>query len=302
VTTKACKTSSGSSSSGRGADDDEEEKITDTDQGQRSISESKEEEEEEGNSLPGTPQQPEQALDQDNEALQQLEQQWEEEEVEDAAIMAKDCDMTPRLQFWYGNSKDRTSIEWWCYAVDRIRDQKEWNNEQGKKSAASVAVDLLREEAALLMTIIAKSHQSAAVKDWSLMKPILIKRYSTIKTCTQRAKQFAMLTHKSGEPVENFYNRTQLAMIIVHKKPRAEIPVAEVKRLRGYNECADGTQALLFVHDRIEEDSTLEQILKWAIKRRAQGPQHQRRAGGGARAPPGKGVGGRDGGDRDQVQ
>jgi hypothetical protein len=77
--------------------------------------------------------------------------------------------------------------------------------------------------------------------------------------------------------VENFYIRTQMAMIIVHKKPRAAIPVAEVDRLRGYNECADGTQALLFVagllpylktfvDDRIEEDSTLEQILKWAVK------------------------------------
>jgi methylmalonyl-CoA mutase N-terminal domain/subunit len=154
---------------GRGADDDGEEKIT-------GISENTKEEEEEGNPLPGTQQQPEQALDQDNEALQQLEQQLEEDEVEDAAIMAKDCDMTPRLQFWYGNSKDRTSIEWWCDAVDRIRSQKGWNSEQGKKSAASVAVDSLREEGALLMTIIAKGHQAAAVKDWSLMKPILIKR------------------------------------------------------------------------------------------------------------------------------
>jgi hypothetical protein len=109
------------------------------------------------------------------------------------------------------------------------------------------------------------------------MKKILIKRYSTIKTCTQRAKQFATLTQKSGEPVENFYDRTQMAMIIVHEKPRAGILVAEVERLRGYNECADGTQALLFVagllpylktfvDDRIEADSTLEQILKWAVK------------------------------------
>jgi hypothetical protein len=179
------------------ADEDEEEKIT-------GISENEEEEEEEGNPNPGTPQQPEQTLDQDKEALQQLKQQSEEEEVKDAAIMAKDCNMTPRLQFWYRNSKDRTSIEWWCDAVDRIRDQKGWNNEQGKMSAASVAVDLLREEAALLMTIIAKGHQLAAVKDWSLMKPILIKRYSTIKTCRQQAKQFATLTQKSGSRWKTF--------------------------------------------------------------------------------------------------
>jgi hypothetical protein len=135
----------------------------------------------------------------------------------------------------------------------------------------SVAVDSLREEASLLMSIIAKGHQAAAVKDWSLMKPILIKRYSTIKTCTQRAKQFATLTQKSGE-TENFYDRTQMAMIILHEKAGAPIPVAEVERLRGYNKSADGTQALLFVaglwpylktfvDDRIEEDSTLEQIL-----------------------------------------
>jgi hypothetical protein len=187
--------------------------------------------------------------------------------------MAEKCDMTPRLQFWYGNSKDRTSIEWWCDAVDRIKDQKGWNDDQGKKSAASVAVDALREEEAQLMSIIAKGHQAAAVKDWSLMKPLLIKRYSTIKTCTQRAKQFATLTQKSGEPVENFYDRTQMAMIIVHEKPRAAIPVADIGRRRGYKACADGTQALLFVagllpylktfvDDRIEEDSTLEQILK----------------------------------------
>jgi hypothetical protein len=140
-----------------------------------------------------------------------------------------------------------------------------------------VAVDALREDASLLMPIIAKGHQAAAVKDWSLMKPLLIKRYSTIKTCTQRAKQFATLTQKSGEPVENFYDRTQMAMIIVHEKPRAAIPVAEADRLRGYNDCLDGTQALLFVagllpylktfvDDGIEEDSTLEQILKWAVK------------------------------------
>jgi hypothetical protein len=68
-----------------------------------------------------------------------------------------------------------------------------------------------------------------------------------------------------------------MAMIIVHEKPRAAIPVADNARLMGYNACADGTQALLFVagllpylktfvDDRIEEDSTLEQILKWAIK------------------------------------
>jgi hypothetical protein len=249
VTTTACKKSSGICSSGRGADDNKKEKITDTDQGRRSsISEDKEEEEEGGNPLPETPQQPEQALDQDNEAFQQLEQQQQNEElqdeqpaeqegeeagVEDAAIMSKECDMTPGLQFWYGNSKDRMSIEWWCDAVNRIRDQKGWNNEQGKKSAASVAVDSLREEVALLMSIIAKGHQWAAVKDWLLMKPSLIKRYSSIKTCMQRAKQFATLTQKLGEPVENFNDRTQMAMIIVHKKPRAVIPVAEVERLRG---------------------------------------------------------------------
>jgi hypothetical protein len=77
--------------------------------------------------------------------------------------------------------------------------------------------------------------------------------------------------------VENFYDRTQMAMIIIHEKPRAAILVAEADRLRGYNDCADRTQALLFVagllpylktfvDDRIEEDSTLEQILKWAVK------------------------------------
>jgi hypothetical protein len=48
------------------------------------------------------------------------------------------------------------------------------------------------------MSIIAKGHNKAAVKDWTLMKPLLIKRYSTIKTCTQRAKQFDTLTHKSA--------------------------------------------------------------------------------------------------------
>jgi hypothetical protein len=199
TTTAACKTSSESSSLGRGADDDEEEKITGSGEG---------EEEEEGNPLPET-QQLEQALDQDYEALQQLDQQSEED-----TAMAKECNMMPRLQFWYGNSKDRTSIEWWCDTVDRIKDQKGWNNDQGKKSAASVAVNSLREEAALLMSIIAKGHQAAAVKDWLLMKPLLIKRYSTIKTCTHRAKQFAtLITQKMGEPVENFYDRTQMAMI-----------------------------------------------------------------------------------------
>jgi hypothetical protein len=183
--------------------------------------------------------------------------------------MSKVCNMTPRLQFWYGKRKDRTSIEWWCDAVDRIRDQKGWNNDAGKKSTALVAVDSLREEVALLMSIIAKGHQAAAVKEWSLMKPILIKRYSTIKTCMQRAKQFATLTQKLGEPVENFYNRTQMAMIIVHEKPRAAILLAEVERLRGYNECVDSTQALIFVAGLLpylktfvdngrEEDSTLE--------------------------------------------
>jgi hypothetical protein len=273
---------------GQRGNEDEEEKITDTPQGQRSISESEEEEEEEGNLLPGTLQQPEQALDQDNEALQQLEQQLEEEDVEDAAIMAKDCNMTPRLQFWYGNSKDRTSIEWWCNAVDRIRDQKGWNNEQGKKLAASVAVDSLREEAALLMTIIAKGHQSAVVKDWSLMKPILIKRYSTSKACTQRAKQFATLTQKSGELVENFYYRMQMAMTIVHKKPRAAIPVAEVERLRGYNEWRWDTGTASIPQNlcrrphrgRLHAGANTQMGgQRRTIERRAQGPQHQRRAG-----------------------
>jgi hypothetical protein len=129
---------------GRGADDDEEETIIDTDQGRKRASISEDEEEEGGNPLPGTPQHPEQALDQNNKAFQQLkqqqhnkelqdeepaEQEGEEAGVEDAAIMSKECDMMPRLQFWYGNSKDRTSIKWWCDAVDRIlRDQKGWNN------------------------------------------------------------------------------------------------------------------------------------------------------------------------------
>jgi hypothetical protein len=145
-------------------------------------------------------QQSEEEEQQSEEEEQQEEDEVEEpqEEVQDAA-MAKECDMTPRLQFWYGNSKDRTSIEWWCDAVDRIKDQKGWNNDQGKKSAASVAVDALREDASLLMSIIAKGHQAAAVKDWSLMKLLLIKRYSTIKTCTQRAKQFTTLAQKSGD-------------------------------------------------------------------------------------------------------
>jgi hypothetical protein len=77
------------------------------------------------------------------------EEQQEEDEVEEpqeeiqGAAMAEKCDMTPRLQFWYGNSKDRTSIEWWCDAVDRIKDQKGWNDDQGEKSAALVAVDAI---------------------------------------------------------------------------------------------------------------------------------------------------------------
>jgi hypothetical protein len=79
VTTTTCKTASGSSSSGRGTSDDEEEKILDTDQKRKlaSISEDEEEDEEEegGNPLPTTKQQLEQALDQDNNAFQQLEQQ-----------------------------------------------------------------------------------------------------------------------------------------------------------------------------------------------------------------------------------
>jgi hypothetical protein len=54
--------------------------------------------------------------------------------------------------------------------LDRIKDQKGWNNDQGKISVASVAVDALREDALLLMSIIAKGHQAVAVKDWSLMK------------------------------------------------------------------------------------------------------------------------------------
>jgi hypothetical protein len=155
------------------ADDDDEE-ITGT--GEENIKGMDEEEEEEENTLPGT-QEPEQGRDEDSEAGQQSHQQSEEEEhsgedkvedteeeVEDTA-KAKECDMTPRLQFWYGNSKDRTSIKWWCNAVDRIKDQKGWNNDQGKKSAASVAEDALREDALLLMSIIAKGHQAAAVKD-----------------------------------------------------------------------------------------------------------------------------------------
>jgi hypothetical protein len=112
--------------------------------------------------------------------------------------------------------------------------------------SAPVTPATLRKDALLLMSI-AKGHQAAAVKDWLLMKPLLIKRYSTNKTCTQRAKQFATLSQKSGEPVENFYDRTQMAMIIVHEKPRAAILVAEADRLRGYNDRVDGTQALLFV-------------------------------------------------------
>jgi hypothetical protein len=86
VTTTTCKTSSGSSSSGRGADDDKEEKVLDTDQRRKraSISEDEEEEEEEegGNPLPGTPQQPEQVLDQDNKAFQQLGQQQHDKELQ----------------------------------------------------------------------------------------------------------------------------------------------------------------------------------------------------------------------------
>jgi hypothetical protein len=235
-----------SSSSGRGADSDDEENMEGIDG----------EEEEEENPLPETQEQEE-----DSEAGQQSQRQSEDEEEEQqeeveveepqeevqAAAMVEKCDMTPRFQFRYGNSKNRTSIKWWCDAVDRIKDQKGWNDDEGKKSAASVAVDALREEAALLMSIIAKGHQAVAVRDWLLMKPLLIKRYSTIKTCTQRAKQFATLTQKSGEPVENFYDRTQMAMIIVHEKPQAAIPVADIERLRGCNTCADGTQALLFV-------------------------------------------------------
>jgi hypothetical protein len=129
---------------GRGADSNDEENIKGID----------EEEEEEENPLPGTQEQEE-----DSEAGQQSHQQSEEEEqqeedeveepreeVQDAA-MAEKCDMTPRLQFWYCNSKDRTSIEWWCDPVGRIKDQKGWINDQGKKSAALVAVDALREDA-----------------------------------------------------------------------------------------------------------------------------------------------------------
>jgi hypothetical protein len=172
-----------SSSSGRGGDDNNEE-ITGT--GEEKIEGIDEEEEEEENPFPGT-QEPEQVLDEASEAGQQNHQQSEEEEqsgedeVEDTeeeaeeTAMAKDCDMTPRLQLWHGNSKDRTSIKCWCDAVDRIKDQKGWNNDQGKKSAALVAVDALREDALRLMSIITKGHQAAAVKDWSLMKRLLIK-------------------------------------------------------------------------------------------------------------------------------
>jgi hypothetical protein len=89
VTTTTCKTASGSSSSGRGTSNNEEEKILDTDQKQKlvSISEDEEEDKEEegGNPLPTTKQQLEHALDQDNEAFQQLEQQQHNKELQDEA-------------------------------------------------------------------------------------------------------------------------------------------------------------------------------------------------------------------------
>jgi hypothetical protein len=143
-----------SRSSGRGADSDDEENIKGIDG----------EEEEKENPLPATQEQEE-----DSEAGQQSQRQSEEEEEEQqeedeveepreevqGAAMAEKCNMTPRLQFRYGNSKDWTSIEWWCDAVDRIKDQKGWNDDQGKKSAASVAVEALREDASLLMSLIA---------------------------------------------------------------------------------------------------------------------------------------------------
>jgi hypothetical protein len=128
---------------GRGADNDDEE-ITGT--REENIEGIDDEEEEEENPLLGT-QEPEQVLDEDSEEGQQSHKQSEEEEqsgedeVEDTeeeaedTAMAMDCNMMPRLQFWYGNSKDRTSMEWWCDAVDKIKDQKGWNNDQGKKSA-----------------------------------------------------------------------------------------------------------------------------------------------------------------------
>jgi hypothetical protein len=49
----------------------------------------------------------------EEEEEQQEEDEVEEprEEVQDTA-MAEKCDMVPRLQFWYCNSKDRTSIKW----------------------------------------------------------------------------------------------------------------------------------------------------------------------------------------------
>jgi hypothetical protein len=125
-----------SSSSGRRADSDDKER---TGTGEENIEGIDEEKEEEENLLPETQEQEE-----DSEAGQQSQQQSEEEEqqeeddveepreeVQDAA-MAEKCDMTPRLQFWYGNSKDRTSIEWWSDAVDRIKDQRGGTMTRGK--------------------------------------------------------------------------------------------------------------------------------------------------------------------------
>jgi hypothetical protein len=105
---------------------------------------------------------------------------------------------------------------------------------------------------------------------------MMTERFQRTKTTAHRLQLISKLTQKHGEEVDAFYDRVALALIKVHETNRVTL-AAEGDKLAGYNTAVDSTQAMMFIaglradirtyiEDKLEENSTLTDIRKWAIK------------------------------------
>ena len=129
----------------------------------------------------------------------------------------------PKIALWKGNGRDMLTIKQWAESVDRVAYQREWTD--GK--TASVVYDFLVDDAAKWIRNLKRGQKKHYVDHWSLLKPEMISRFSTIKTMAQKTRMLATLTQKKDESVAAFFDRIDEAVHELGEETEAELDYDE---------------------------------------------------------------------------
>ena len=168
-----------------------------------------------------------------------------------------------RLPQFRGNEKDTLSVEQWAVMVDRHIDVLNWTPRQ----VAGAACEALRDDAAEWQQNLATSphdDKRAAVKDWTLLRPRLVKRFDALsRDKVKRVEALATLKQHAHETVDRYADRVEKVINLLTKNA-LEKARGNLERKQGYLDTRELIESSIF-HNGLRQD-----VKQWVNARYAE--------------------------------